>query len=256
VKDSNEEMAQAAFFDLDKTLMAGSSGMEFARVARRRGLISRWQIFKWARDHFRYRIKGATEEQTNEVLKMARDTLSNVSAKEIERMWPEVLAGVLPRIYPEMLAEIHNHQDAGRRTFIVSAAGHDLVEVLAGVLGMDGGVGTRYVINEEGVYTGRLEGRFVYGPGKVDAMEELAEEHGLDLESSWAYSDSASDLPMLGAAGNAVVVNPDGPLAKVAKQEGWLIIRFDRLGRNLAVAGTVGLAAALGGLGSYLSKRR
>lgn len=250
------ESTQAAFFDLDKTLMAGSSGMEFARVARRRGLISRTQIFKWGRDHFRYRLRGATDEQTSEVLKMARDTLSNVSAKEIERMWPEVLAGILPRIYPAMLTEIHLQQDAGRKTFIVSAAGHDLVESIAGVLGMDGGVGTRYAVNEEGVYTGRLDGRFVYGPGKVEAMEELAGQHGIDLCESWAYSDSASDLPMLGAVGNSVAVNPDGPLAKVAKENGWRIMRFDRLGRNLAVAGSVGLAALLGGVGSYLSKRR
>jgi HAD superfamily hydrolase (TIGR01490 family) len=250
------EPAAAAFFDLDKTLMAGSSGMEFARVARRRGLISRGQIFRWARDHFRYRLKGATDEQTVEVLKMARETLSNVSAREIERMWPEVLAGILPRVYPEMLAEIQGHQDTGRLTFIVSAAGNDMVETLAGVLGMDGGVGTRYLVSEEGVYTGQLDGRFVYGPGKVEAMRALAEEYGLDLESSWAYSDSASDLPMLAAVGNSVVVNPDAPLAKVAKERGWRIMRFDRLGRNLAVAGTVGLAAALGGLGSYLSKRR
>jgi HAD superfamily hydrolase (TIGR01490 family) len=250
------EPAAAAFFDLDKTLMAGSSGMEFARVARRRGLISRGQIFRWARDHFRYRLKGATDEQTVEVLKMARETLSNVSAREIERMWPEVLAGILPRVYPEMLAEIQGHQDTGRLTFIVSAAGNDMVETLAGVLGMDGGVGTRYLVSEEGVYTGQLDGRFVYGPGKVEAMRPLAEEYGLDLESSWAYSDSASDLPMLAAVGNSVVVNPDAPLAKVAKERGWRIMRFDRLGRNLAVAGTVGLAAALGGLGSYLSKRR
>lgn len=250
------ESSEAAFFDLDKTLMAGSSGMEFARVARRRGLISRTQIFRWGRDHLRYRVNGATDEQTNEVLKMARDTLSNVSAQEIERMWPEVLAGVLPRIYPEMLAEIHGQQDAGRKTFIISAAGHDLVETIAGVLGMDGGVGTRYVVNEEGVYTGRLDGRFVYGPGKVEAMKELAEEHGLDLDASWAYSDSTSDLPMLRAVGNAVAVNPDGPLTKAAKQEGWRIIRFDRLGRNLAVVATVTAAATLGGLGNYLSKRR
>ncbi len=250
------EKKAAAFFDLDKTLMAGSSGMEFARVARRRGLISRTQIFRWGSDHLRYRIKGATDEQTNEVLKMARDTLSNVSAREIEQMWPEVLAGVLPRIYPEMLAEIHSRQDDGLKTFIVSAAGHELVEAIAGVLGMDGGIGTRYVVNDEGVYTGRLDGRFVYGPGKVEAMEDLAEEHGLDLEGSWAYSDSASDLPMLGAVGNAVVVNPDAALVKVAKERGWRIIRFDRIGRNLAVAGTVVFAAAMGGLGSYLSKRR
>ncbi len=251
-----KESSEAAFFDLDKTLMAGSSGMEFARVARRRGLISRTQIFKWGRDHLRYRLRGATDEQTNEVLKMARDTLSNVSAREIERMWPEVLAGMLPRIYPEMLAEIHSQQDAGRKTFIVSAAGHDLVDALAGVLGMNGGVGTRYVVSDEGVYTGRLDGRFVYGPGKVEAIKELADQQDLDLEGSWAYSDSTSDLPMLEAVGNAVVVNPDGPLARVARERGWRVIRFDRLGRNLAVAGTVTVAAALGGLGSYLSKRR
>jgi HAD superfamily hydrolase (TIGR01490 family) len=250
------DQRSAAFFDLDKTLMAGSSGMEFARVARRRGLISRGQIFRWARDHLRYRLRGATDEQTVEVLKMARETLSSVSAREIERMWPEVLAGILPRVYPEMLAEIQSHQDDGRMTFIVSAAGNEMVEALAGVLGMDGGVGTRYVVSEEGVYTGELEGRFVYGPGKVEAMRELADHHAIDLETSWAYSDSTSDLPMLGAVGNAVVVNPDAPLVKVARDRGWRIIRFDRLGRNLAVAASVAVAALLGGTGSYISKRR
>jgi HAD superfamily hydrolase (TIGR01490 family) len=251
-----EVSSEAAFFDLDKTLMAGSSGMEFARVARRRGLISRSQIFRWARDHFRYRLKGATDAQTVEVLKMARETLSNVTAREVERMWPEVLAGILPRVYPAMLAEIQRHQDEGRRTFIVSAAGNDMVEALAGVLSMDGGVGTRYVVNEQGVYTGELDGRFVYGPGKVEAMRELAEQHGLDLDASWAYSDSTSDLPMLGAVRHAVVVNPDPPLLKIAKQEGWQVMRFDRLGRNLTVVGSVLLAAVLGGTGSYISRRR
>jgi HAD superfamily hydrolase (TIGR01490 family) len=219
-------------------------------------LISRALILRWARDHLRYRLRGATDEQTVEVLKIARETLSNVSAREIQRMWPEVLAGILPRVYPEMLAEIQNHEDAGRPTFIVSAAGHDMVEALAGVLGMHGGVGTRYAVSEEGFYTGELDGRFVYGPGKVDAMNVLAEEHGLDLASSWAYSDSASDLPMLAAVASPVVVNPDAPLAKVAKERGWRIMRFDRLGRNLAVAGSVALAALLGGTGSYVSKRR
>lgn len=250
------DLVEAAFFDLDKTLMAGSSGMEFARVARRRGMITRTQILRWGRDHIRYRIRGATDEQTNEVLKVARETLSNISERQMERMSPEVLAGVLPRVYPEMLEEIQNHQDAGRLTFIVSAAGHGIVESLAAALGMDGGVGTRYVVNEEGIYTGRLDGRFVYGPGKVEAMKELAAERGLDLKASWAYSDSASDLPMLEAVGHAVAVNPDSPLAEVAKQEGWQVMRFDRLGRNLAVAGTVALAALLGGTGGYVSKRR
>ncbi len=252
----SDTQSEAAFFDLDKTLMAGSSGMEFARVARRRGLISRAQVMKWGRDHVKYRIKGATDEETAQVMQVAKDTLANVPARDISRMWPEVLAGILPRVYPEMLAEIYRHQDEGRRTYIVSAAGSDMVASLAVVLGMDGGIGTRYVVNEEGVFTGELDGPFVYGPGKVPAMERIAEREGIDLSRSWAYSDSASDLPMMRAVGNAVAVNPDAPLVAAAKENGWQIMRFDRLGRNLAVGGTVAAAVLLGGLGSWLSKRR
>lgn len=251
-----EPTAAAAFFDLDKTLMAGSSGMQFARIARRRGLISRAQVMHWGREHLLYRLRGATDEETAQVMQVAQETLANVPATEVARMWPEVLAGILPRIYPEMLAEVHRHQDAGRRTYIVSAAGSDMVASLADVLGMDGGIGTRYVINEEGVFTGELDGPFVYGPGKVPAMERIAAEDGIDLKESWAYSDSASDLPMMEAVGNAVAVNPDAPLVAAAKVNGWQIMRFDRLGRNLTVAGTVTAAVALGGLGSWLSKRK
>jgi HAD superfamily hydrolase (TIGR01490 family) len=251
-----KEPVEAAFFDLDKTLMAGSSGMQFARIARRRGIVSRRQALKWGRDHLRYRIKGATDEETAQVLRVARESIDGVSATGITRMWPEVLAGILPRIYPEMLAEVYRHQDAGRKTFIVSAAGADMVDSLARVLGMDGGIGTRYLVNGEGVYTGELDGPFVYGPGKVGAIEGLAAEFDLSLEDSWAYSDSISDLPMLAAVGKPVVVNPDPPLLAEAKEHGWQVMRFDRLGRNLAVAGTVSVAIALGGLGSYLSRRR
>jgi HAD superfamily hydrolase (TIGR01490 family) len=246
---------QAAFFDLDKTLMAGSSGMQFAKAAQERGLISRAQIIRWGRDHMRYRIKGATDDETNEILKVARETLSGVSYTEISRMWPEVLAGILPRIYPEVLAEVHRHQDEGRLTYIVSAAGSDMVESLAQVLGMDGGIGTRYLVRD-GAYTGELDGPFVYGRGKVIAIESLAEEIELDLEGSWAYSDSVSDLPMMELVGNAVAVNPDAPLLEVARREGWNVMRFERLGRNLAIGGTVAVAALLGGIGGWLSRRR
>ena len=253
-------MVQAAFFDLDKTLMAGSSGMQFAKAAQERGLISRAQILRWGRDHIRYRIKGATDDETGEILKVARETLSGVSYNEISRMWPEVLAGILPRIYPEVLAEVHRHQDEGRLTYIVSAAGSDMVESLAQVLGMDGGIGTRYVV-EDGIYTGALDGPFVYGRGKVKAIRtvnvrEQTGEEPFDLEGSWAYSDSASDLPMMELVGNAVAVNPDAPLLEKARREGWAVMRFDRLGRNLAIGGTVAGALLVGGIGGWLSKRR
>jgi HAD superfamily hydrolase (TIGR01490 family) len=246
----------AAFFDLDKTLMAGSSGMPFARVAMRHGIVGRGQLASWGIEHLRYRLRGTTDERTIEVLRQARELISGVRARDVERMNPEVLAAILPRIYPQMLAEVHAHQDAGRATFIVSAAGHGVVEPLAGVLGMDGGIGTRYEVDGEGAFTGRFDGPFVYGAGKVEAMEAFAAGHDIDLAQSYAYSDSLSDLPMLEAVGHAVVVNPDPALAAIAKREGWQTMRFERLGRRL-VALTVTVVATIAGLGgSRIAARR
>jgi HAD superfamily hydrolase (TIGR01490 family) len=239
----------AAFFDLDKTLMAGSSGMQFAKVARRGGVVGRWQLATWGIEHLRYRVRGTTDERTSEVLRVARDLITGVPAKTIERMGPEVMAAILPRVYPQMLEEVHAHQDAGRPCFIVSAAGNDVVESLAAVLGMEGGIGTRYEVDAEGRFTGRLDGPFVYGPGKVTAMEDYARQHEIDLAASYAYSDSLSDLPMLRAVGNPVAVNPDPPLAAIAKEEGWQTLRFERLGRRLTAV-SVGLIATVAGLGA------
>jgi len=246
----------AAFFDLDKTLMAGSSGMQFARVAARQGIVGRRQLASWALEHLRYRLRGTTDERTAEVLKVARGLIEGVPAKTIERMGPEVMAAILPRVYPQMLAEVHAHQDAGRSTFIVSAAGNDVVSSLATVLGMEGGIGTRYEVDAEGSFTGRLDGPFVYGKGKVEAIEAFAASHGIDLATSYAYSDSLSDLPMLRAVGNPVAVNPDPPLAGIARAEGWQTLRFERLGRRLtALAFT--LLATLAGIGaSRVAARR
>jgi HAD superfamily hydrolase (TIGR01490 family) len=239
----------AAFFDLDKTLMAGSSGMQFARVAARGGVVGRRQLAVWGFEHLRYRLRGTTDERTSEVLRVARELITGVPVKTIERMGPEVMAAILPRVYPQMLEEVHAHQDAGRPTFIVSAAGNDVVESLAAVLGMEGGIGTRYETDGEGSFTGRLDGPFVYGPGKVTAMEEYARRHGIDLDASYAYSDSLSDLPMLRAVGNPVAVNPDPPLAAIAREEGWQTLRFEQLGRRL-IAVAVGVVATVAGLGA------
>lgn len=248
--------APAAFFDLDKTLIAGSSAMAFAAAARRKGFVSRPQIALWGIDHLRYRLRGATDEETADVLKAGSEMLSRMSERDLKRMGPEVLSTVLPRVYPRMLEEIHAHHDAGRPTFIVSAASDDLVSLLARVLGMDGGIGTRYAVDASGRYTGELEGPFVYGEGKVEAMEAVAETLHLDLSESWAYSDSASDLPMLRAVGNPVVVNPDSRLAKVAREEGWRILRFERLGRRLAILGGALAAGVAGGVGQHLASRQ
>lgn len=246
----------AAFFDLDKTLMAGSSGMQFARVAAQHGIVRRRQLASWGIEHLRYRLRGTTDERTGEVLRAARELIAGVPAKTIDRMGPEVMAAILPRVFPQMLAEVHAHQDAGRATFIVSAAGNDVVEALARVLGMEGGIGTRYEVDGEGNFTGRFEGPFVYGTGKVEAMRDFAEHHQIELGASYAYSDSLSDLPMLRAVGNPVVVNPDPPLAAIARDEGWQTLRFERLGRRL-LAVAVTLMATVAGFGaSRVAARR
>ncbi len=175
--------------------------------------------------------------------------------RDLQRLGPDVLAGVLPRVYPQMLRVAWEHQDAGRPVYICTAAAHELAETLAQVLGFDGGIGARSEIRD-GVYTGRPHGPFTYREGKAEAIRELAAREGLDLTASFAYSDSESDLPMLRAVGHPVAVNPDATLARVAREEGWDVLRFERLGRRLALAGSVLVATALGGVGSVALARR
>jgi HAD superfamily hydrolase (TIGR01490 family) len=246
----------AAFFDLDKTLMAGSSGMQFGRAAYSSGLVKRRQLIGWGIEHLRYRISGSTDERTERLLAQVEELLAGVPGKDIARMTPDLLAGILPRIYPRMLEEVREHQDAGRATFIVSAAGHELVQLLAEVLLMDGGIGTRYEVLPDGTLSGKVDGPFMYGKGKVRAMREFAAEHDLDLEESFAYSDSLSDLPMLRAVGNAVAVNPDPELAAVAREEGWRVLRFDKLRRRLKIGGATLTAAAVGGIGALARRHK
>jgi HAD superfamily hydrolase (TIGR01490 family) len=254
--DADSDRRAGAFFDLDKTLMAGSSGMHFGRAAFRSGLVGRRQLLVWGAEQLRFRLRGTTDERAVRLLDEVKELLAGVPQRDIERMVPELLSSVLPRVYPQMLEEVYAHQDAGRPTFIVSAAGDGLVALLADVLGMDGGIGTRYAVDGEGRLTGELDGPFMYGEGKVEAVRRFAAEHDIYLEASWAYSDSVSDLPMLRAVGIPVAVNPDEELARVAREEGWRVMRFEKLGRRLAIAGATVTAAALGGLGSVLASRR
>jgi HAD superfamily hydrolase (TIGR01490 family) len=170
--------------------------------------------------------------------------------RDLERLGADVLAGVLPRIYPQVLALAHEHQDAGRRVYIVTAASQELAEMLARVLALDGAIGSQFSEVQDGVYTGRAAGLFIYGNEKAVAIQRLAEREHLDLSASYAYSDSASDLPMLRVVGHPVAVNPDSALARAAREEHWEVLRFDRLGRRLKAAVGVLGAAVAGGVGS------
>ena len=236
--------------------MAGSSGMAWVKASYDAGLISRSQMLRWVKEGLVFRLRGSTDETTREAMDRIKEVLNGASARELERLGPQVLAEVLPRIYPQMLDEVYSHRDEGRSTFIVSAAGNDLVELVARVLGMEGGVGTRYEIDSQGNLTGELDGPFMYGKGKLEGMRRFADSHEIDLAASWAYSDSASDLPMLRAVGNAVAVNPDSELAEIARAEGWRVMCFEKLGRRLAVAAATLTALAVGGGAATVARRR
>ncbi len=238
----------AAFFDLDRTLMAGSSGIFFARAAFQTGMITRRRLARDAYENLRFRLRGSTDDRADQVRKRVGEMIADVPVRELQRLSPRVLAGVLPRLYPQMLQRAYAHQDAGRLVYIVTAASQEMADLLAHVLAFDGGLGSRSEI-VDGHYTGRAAGPFNYREGKVLSMRELAEREQIDLAASYAYSDSESDLPMLRAVGHPVVVNPDQDLRRIATEEGWEVLRLDRLGRRLKVLAAVGGATALGGLG-------
>src|SRR5215210_8350579 len=247
-------MAGAAFFDLDKTLIEGSSAFHFGRAAYRAGMVSRRQLASDAWANLKFRLNGSTDQGTDELRERILASIAGQRVVDLARMGPDVLAGILPLLYREMLDEAYAHQDAGRPVYIVTAASQELAEVLAGVLVLDGGLGMRSEVRD-GVYTGKAAGPFTYREGKAQAIRELAAREGIDLTESYAYSDSESDLPMMRAVGHPVAVNPDRALEREAREQGWRIMRFDKLGRRLKWGAAVGSVALVGGGGGYVAAR-
>jgi HAD superfamily hydrolase (TIGR01490 family) len=230
--------------------MEGSSAFQFGRAAYRAGLVTRRQLAADAWANIRFRLRGSTDDDTHALRDRISASLAGTRVRDMERLGADVLAGILPRIYPQMLAVAHEHQDAGRRVYIVTAASQELASLLAHVLALDGAIGSNFSEVKNGVFTGKPTGLFIYRSDKARAIEQLAEREGIDLSASYAYSDSESDLPMLQVVGNPVAVNPDRELLRVAHEQGWQVLRFDRLGRRLKAAVALAGAAVAGGVGS------
>jgi len=205
-------------------------------------------------ENVRFRLLGSTDDRADEVRKRVGEMIAGVRVRDLQRLSPRVLAGVLPRLYPQMLERAYAHQDAGLPVYILTAASQEMADLLAHVLVFDGGLGSRSEI-VDGHYTGRPAGPFNYREGKVISMQEVAGREGIDLGASFAYSDSESDLPMLRAVGHAVVVNPDAALRRIAGEEGWEVVELDRLGRRLKVAAAVGAGTALASAGRMFMRR-
>src|SRR3954451_23183081 len=244
----------AAFFDLDKTLIEGSSALHFARASYKAGQLSKRQMARDIRDNVRFRLQGSTDEATDALRARVYEAIAGKRVVDLARLTPEMLKGILPRVYPQMLDVAWRHQDAGRPVYIVTAASQEMAELLAMVLVFDGGIGARSEVRD-GVYTGQPDGPFTYREGKAEAIREVAAREGISLADSWAYSDSESDLPMLRVVGHPVAVNPDTELARVARAEAWEIMRFDRLGRRLRLAAGAAGIGLVGVGGGYLGPR-
>ena len=245
----------AVFFDLDRTLIAGSSAFEFGRAAYKAGLLSRKQLARDAWENVLFRLKGSTDERTDALKERIGEALAGTEVRDLQRLAPAVLAGVLPRLYPQMLAIAYEHQDAGRPIFICTAASQEMAELMAVVLTFDGAIGSVSEVRD-GRYTGREGGPFTYREGKAQAIRDLAGREGIDLAASYAYSDSESDLPMLRLVGHPVAVNPDSDLRRIAADENWEVLTFDRLHRRLKLAGALAGSAALAGAAVPVAARR
>jgi HAD superfamily hydrolase (TIGR01490 family) len=250
----------AAFFDLDRTLISGSSAYTLATQARRAGLIPTSEFVRDASSALAFKLFGADDDTTDAVRERILKAVTGMRQSDLQALNIEVLPRLMAKLRPEARRLIDRHRHAGRDTYIVSAAPQEIVEPLAYSLGMTSGLGTRSVV-VDGVYTGELAGPFCYGEGKVEAMRELASWHGYDLAQCYAYSDSASDLPMLEAVGHPVAVNPDGRLERHARRNGWPIVIFSQrtksvIRRSASTAATIGVAGASFVVGTRVGRLR
>jgi len=245
----------AAFFDLDRTLIGGSSLYVAGLVAWRHGSFPTRQLIRDLVSAVKFRIAGATDDTTARV----RDaTLSRIVGHRREDL--DALADlVVPRLLDDVRRETRElvdlHHEAGRATYIISASPVEILEPLADALGMSGAIGTVAEI-VDGVYTGRLAAPFCYGPGKAEAVAALCAAKGYDIHLCYAYSDSAGDLPMLELVGHPVAVNPDATLGRVAASRGWPVVEFSRTRKKVVRLTTASAGAAGLALAAYLLGRR
>ncbi|MEU1226775.1 HAD-IB family hydrolase [Streptomyces sp. NPDC005828] len=260
----------AAFFDLDKTVIAKSSTLTFSKSFYRGGLISRRAALRTAYIQFVFLAGGADHDQMERMREYLSALCKGWNVAQVKELVAETLHDLIdPIIYDEAASLIEEHHAAGRDVVIVSTSGAEVVEPIGEMLGADRVVATRMVVGEDGCFTGEVE-YYAYGPTKAEAVRELAESEGYDLSRCYAYSDSATDIPMLEAVGHPYAVNPDRTLRREAVAREWPVLAFDKPVRlkqrlpefrmpprpTLVAAAAVGAAAVGAGLVWYAARRR
>jgi HAD superfamily hydrolase (TIGR01490 family) len=218
---------EAAFFDLDKTVVSKSSSLALTRPMYRAGLVSRSALLKGAYAQLVYLMVGADERRMDRVKDAMAALTKGWEKAQVEEIIREAITDLIdPYIYLEALDLMELHRAKGRKVFIVSSSPEEVVTPLAEHLGEVDVIASRAEV-VGGRYTGEI-GFYCYGEGKAAAIREVAAREGIDLSASYAYSDSMTDMPMLEAVGHPVAVNPDRELRRVAERRGWQIRDFRR----------------------------
>jgi HAD superfamily hydrolase (TIGR01490 family) len=217
----------AAFFDLDKTIIATSSAVAFSRPFLAGGLISRRDVLRTAYAQFLYLVGGADADQTERLRAHLSSMVTGWDVAQVSSIVAETLhQSIDPTVYAEAVTLIEDHHAAGHDVVIVSASGSEVVAPIAAMLGADHVIASRMTV-EDGRYTGEID-FYAYGDQKAEAIREIAAERGYDLGASYAYSDSITDAPMLSAVGHGFAVNPDRGLRRAAAEHGWTVLTFSR----------------------------
>jgi HAD superfamily hydrolase (TIGR01490 family) len=217
----------AAFFDLDKTVIAKSSTLAFGRPFYRGGLVNRRAVLKSSFAQFVYLLQGADEDSMDKMRDYLKALCAGWPVETVNAIVAETLHELIdPMVYAEAVALFDKHHADGLDVVLVSSSGEEVVGPIGEMLGVDHVIATRMVV-EDGRYTGDIA-FYAYGEGKAVAVRELAQERGYDLERCWAYSDSVTDRPLLELVGNPVAVNPDKALRRHASQHGWRLREFQR----------------------------
>lgn len=249
------EAQAAAFFDLDRTIIGGSSVFVFGWVAYRKGYVPTSQLLLDIANAVAFQFAGASDDKTEAVKQRILEAIEGTEAQTLLDLADEIIPKLLHDVRREARGLIDLHRDAGRDTYIVSASPVEIVSRFAEEMAMTGGLGTVAEI-KDGIYTGKLAEPFCYGEGKAHAIRKIADEKGYDLSRSYAYTDSAGDLPMLDAVGHPVAVNPDHTLEAIAYHRGWPIVEFSRTRKKVIKRTTAISGATLAAAGAYAIGRR
>lgn len=256
----------AAFFDLDKTVIAKSSTLAFSKPFFSQGLLNRRAVLKSSYAQFLFLMSGADHDQMDRMRSYVTSMCAGWDVEQVKAIVNETLHDIVdPLVFAEAAELIADHRHCGRDVVIVSASGEEIVAPIARALGATHAMATRMVV-QDGKYTGEVA-FYCYGDAKAAAVRELAIQEGYPLEHCYAYSDSVTDLPMLETVGHPNVVNPDRALRKEATARGWPVLTFSRpvplrdrinapSGAAVATTAALGISALAAGALTYSVLRR